>query len=265
MTNPPIIDPTINPDPGGNEDPPIDRQWQALLYENNNARLAAQQEAERLRKELEEARRTPPTPPAPLEPGVVHTDPERFAQRVLSDVRETIRPMNDTLASMQRKNDYHDIKTRLKAQNPHLVQLIGQLEPILDKTFLVDNPNFVVNEPAVVAQIKLLIADAALANMQNPGRNPPPNPNPNPPPASNPPARNDIIPPHLQPSARVPATSDPAIPKVPTVNDLNENERRLAREKGYTPEEFIIMRDTPPDQFEAAWRKIKEDRKKRSK
>lgn len=235
-----------------NQDPPVtigDHQipaWQATLFEANQSRLRAEERARQLEAQL--AQNQPKPIETPLEPTDIIQNPENVIQRINRDMAQQVAPLNEYIKNQQRLQKYAQLKALAKQQVP----AFAQIEHLVDSQFN-NNPLLQPDEPTLVAVIQNVLGALHLQgafNQPNPLiNNQIQNPNQN----------NQMIPPNLPPSP--PARRQINTPVEPTDADLTENERRLAREQGWNPSEFIKMRDASPDQVTAVYRELLKSRK----
>lgn len=216
--------------------------WQAAVFEANQRANRAEQIA----AQLQHQQSAPPIPPVtPLEPGDVFQNPELFRNRINQDMANTVAPINNFMQEMQRERNYNRLKSSIKAQNPGQAASLAQIEHLIDNEFLHNNTTLSIDPMTFANVVRTIVGGLYLQGAFN---------QPNQPNQSTPP----VIPPNTRPSAPLPRTT--SAPKFDE-SSLSENERRLMREQGMTVEEFITMRDTPPNEVTTVWKAILQKRK----
>jgi hypothetical protein len=235
-----------------NEEPQVPA-WQVAVFEAHQARMRAETEANELRNRINQA---PPREPDPIPEGEVFNNPAQFLSRIRNEIKESTAPLNSFIVEFQRKENYQRLKNHIRSTlGADQLATFQRAEPYIDSHFL-NNPQLVPDIPTFQTVLQNVIGQMAMNgtlfpvqpnNNNNSNRN---NSNMN----QNPPT----IPPNVRPSGP-PANNSPLVQV-----ELTENERRLARESNLSPEEYVIMRDTDPNQSGTAWKKILADRKARA-
>jgi len=237
--------------------------WQQALYEANQARRAAENNARQLDELLRQqnaerhARENPPPAPVTLEADDLINNPNKFVDALRQEMRAQIQPLVEFTSQVRRQNEYAALKTSIKQAFPQQAHIITQLEPYIDKK-MEGSP---ITVQAFEAAVKLVVGELAMTNPQLfaslIGGNGNSNTN-SPAPVNNPVVGNInpvVNPPHLRPSSAPVPNSNQQQEAEPVLNEL---EKRLMREQKLTPRQFVYLRDTPPDQLDPKFReKIK--------
>lgn len=156
---------------------------------------------------------------------------EIVAETVKTEMARTVGPLNERLQKSDAETAYDRAKARIKAM-PQFKDVWQHIEGAVDE--------FARGAAAKGVEVNDALVDTAAINAFGAFQlgllpNKPGAPNP---PAPTPPARTTVQdPPHLRPSvAAIPGreTNDK-----PAIRELTENEKRLAREKNQTPEQFL--------------------------
>lgn len=233
----------------GSHEPPA---WQAAIHASRQREL----ELERQLAELRQQQQTPTQPQTPtFEPGDLVSEPNKFVNFIREELQRSVGPIQQFQVKQQREKNYALLKTRITAQYPQLnaiVSLVDQyIAPILEQRDATEQD---VSTSAQQALGWLAVNNPQyLQQLMNPQQAAQPQPqapqNPQTPQAPVQPPPN--IPAHL----RTPV-QQAAAPKRATWDDLNEHERRLARESKMGPNKFIAYRDCPPDQLMARYEEL---------
>ena len=236
-----------NPNPNNPPAPPIDADYVKRLEDSikQNNELTARN-AEIMRR-MEERLNTPPTPVAPVpvartaeeDKAAYYEDPAAFTKRAIDEALDrTVKPLNEFVTNF-RSNDQVDRLINDVKRNPQLAaQWDAQVENAVRQqlsTVSGANLNAAIVQQAAINAIGL----KALGVFGSPAPAPAPSNNPDP---------NSMQPPNVRPS-NPPAPNSRSSKPAPT---LTENERRLAREKGQTPEEYVWWRDLPSERVMTA-------------
>jgi len=163
---------------------------------------------------------------------------------IQTELKKTVDPINQYISGQRVETAYDRAKGRLKTEYGDLWPTI---EPEVDRfiTAAAQSGNEVNDQLLNVAA--LAATGAYHRGLLGPTSPQPSGAPPAPPTPLTPAARIDMTaPPHLRPSA-------PVIPghereQKPEARALTENEARLARERGQTPEQFLAWIEVPPDQ-----------------
>lgn len=261
---------------GGNQQQqsdPVIPPWMIAVNEANNRERVAREEADRLRSQLNTNQSQQPAP-EPLQPADILNNPEVFRSRINQDMQAQMAPVNNYMAELQRRDSYHQQKLLLKSQNPNLGPAFAQIETLLDSRFIT-NPNLQPTQANIIQEVKIILAEIMLSGgFQNGNQSQQPNNpgNPQQPSQGNQGQPNnqqqgrpsDMLPPHLRPSNRSANNNPGSQNQEITMEQLDENERRLAREGGWTASEFVRMRDCTPDQINRVHKQIMDERKARN-
>jgi len=174
-------------------------------------------------------------------------DPMSIVDTLKAELAKTVEPINQYISGQRTETQYDRLKIELKSQFsdvwPHIEREVDRF---------VEAAAGAGNE--VNAQLLNVAALAATGAFHRGllGDNSSLSPAPPAPPAPTPPAspaqpRADMTtPPHLRPSAPTPPGHEQ--PQKPPTRELSENEKRLARERSMTPEQFLSWIEVPPDQ-----------------
>lgn len=188
-----------------------------------------------LRKKVD----APPPPDPKAESKKFYDQPvETTREIVRHELQETIKPLNEFKDELKKDRDYDRIKTKFRS------------DPTYADFFKIPGAEAMIDE----AMSRLPATDAAMTTVlfglrgaaefgHVPALKAPPKP----------PAGPDVTPPHLRPSPppdEPPATRDAREAEYikGEVGKLDENARRLIREMGQTPEDFIRWRDLEAEQ-----------------
>lgn len=246
--------PESNPNPQPPAAPPIDpnaayiKTLQESLDRNTQI---MQQMSERLNAPPAPAATSTPAP-APRSAEDINKEyyesPGTFVERRIDAALErTVKPLNDFVANFRSTEQIDNLIRDVKV-NPRLAaQWDSAVEDAVRKqlaTIPAANLNLGLAQQAAINAIGLKTLGAI-------GTPAPTNPNPTPNPET---------------PVTVPANIRPSNPPAPNsrppkkVVELNENERRLARENRQSPEEYVFWRDLPADKvMTAKWDKTKNE------
>lgn len=170
---------------------------------------------------------------------------------IQAELQKTVGPLNERLTRDSTLTAYDRAKLTLKTQ---YADIWGSIEPYVDQFVQqATSQGMEVNDQLM--NVAALTASGAYYRGQIPGATPgAPNPNPTPapvtpatPPNPNPAPQTPasvFTPPHLRPSAPVIPGQEPQ--KVER-RQLTENERRLARERKQTDEQYLDWLEVPPE------------------
>ena len=216
-------------------------ELKALVLEEENKRLK-----EALERKAAQSIQAP-IAQAPLEAGDTFNKPQEFFDRIAKMVEAQIAPLRQSQVAFDKQQAYGQLKMRLKQQQPQNAQALGFLEPLIDQFMEGREPT----EANFAECLQRAIGAAALSNPSLFSRNAAPatNTNANTDPNQQPkPVNNSMtIPPHLRPSsASAGSNADPI--KV-DMSQFDENEKRLMRENGQTPAQYVMMRDAPSSEL----------------
>jgi hypothetical protein len=231
-----------------------------LILEEENKRL----------KEALNTRIVNPTPqvddPVPLGEGDVFNKPEVFLARIKQMIDSQVAPLRASQVLFDRQQQYAQLKMRLKQQQPGNAQALAFLEPLIDQFMEGREPT----EANFSESLQRAIGAAALSNPSMFQRNAAPSSNQSTSqPANtqstpvNQPANTSMLPPHLRPSPTSTSTSSD-LTKI-DMGQFDENQKRLMRENGQTPAQYLLMRDAPSSEltskkFQDAYKKAGEAR-----
>jgi len=212
----------------------------------NQATREAQAESARLRLELE-AQRNPPAPPIKLEEGDAFNNPNKLLDAFKNMLEAQVGPLKKDAAESKRNRDYADMKAQIRAANP----AFSKIESVVDQLMVgqeLTEANIIRCVEQAVGRMMLNNPAAFNANKSNNSETPP---------------KNDMRPPpHLaskpKPSNEAGNRSDPKF----DLSNFDENSKRLMREKGLTPKQFVLLRDTDPNTLTSArYKEIMADKK----
>lgn len=241
-----------------NNAPPAPPAWHSALYEANQRAQQAERELEALRNR---APAPAPTPEPPMEPGDLISNPQGFFDRIRKELHDTVAPLRAETEQTRRVRNYASLKQRVLSSNPQIAGKLRLAEPYIDQHLApvlaerdVTDSDLATAFQSVVGWAAINSAELFMALMGQPGNAPTPN-NPAPtPPQPNNPTPNPVLPPNIPAHLRAPGnTLNNNTPKRATWDDLNEHERRIAREQGMGPNQFIAWRDCPPEQLNARY------------
>lgn len=161
-------------------------------------------------------------------------------QLIRDEMKKTVGPLNEQLSRQTQMSEYEKSKLRLKAQYS---DIWDKIETSVD--------NFITAASAQGVEVNDQLMDVAALTSSGLyyrgqlGEKPVfPGSQPNDKREDPVPPQPVFSPPHLRPSA--PAIPG-AEPEKPQARELTENERRLARERGWTPEQYLAWLDVPPE------------------
>lgn len=211
----------------------------------NQATREANAETERLRAEIHALRN--PAPKAPeikLEEGDAFNNPNKLLDAFRSMLDSTVAPIKKDMAETQRARAYATMKDQIRAANP----AFAKIEGIVDQIMVGQE----ITEGNITRAVEQAVGRLMLSNPSAFTKT-----------SSEAPPNNEPVktpPPHLSSKPRVPAPDKKADPKY-DISNFNENEKRLMREKGLTPKQFVLLRDTDPNSMTpAAYKAIMEDK-----
>ena len=181
--------------------------------------------------------------PAPLDPAErakqFFDDPDTATRGIVrTELDEAIKPLKSFVSEFKGASDYEKAKTRVK-NIPQFKPVFDAAEDLIDSAMQGQTPN-----DQVIQAVALSVAGSLQMGLI-PGRTLAAAPAPPLVPGA------PVQPSHIRPSAPPPPA--PPTPKEP---ELTELERRLAREKGLSPKQYIALRDMKPS--EVATTKISE-------
>lgn len=162
-----------------------------------------------------------------------------------SELKKTVDPINQMLHAGRAETEYDRMKKDLKGQfEAEWPYIEGEIDRFV--TAAAEAGNKITPE---LLNVAALASTGAMARGLLPGpSNIAPAPSNGQPPVTPPQApRNDMTtPPHLRPSAPPAPSNERGQPT--QRRELSENERRLARERNMSPEQFLDWLEVPPDQ-----------------
>lgn len=250
--------PPTNPQPPSpTERPGVDEYTRAL---QDQLRIVTQQNLD-LQRERENRQAAPPNP----QPAVsneefrqnFYNDPKKvfdeFGNRLLNDIKETIRPFESFIREGRSVNAYETAKNKLRNNSQFAAHWDHNVDTTLD--FLVRSATQLgqaVNEDSIFNMVTAIIGQKAVGMLPQfmakyglPYQHTqpqPPNPNPTPTPDVN----NNQLPPNLPPRPPTPA---PSSGRSRADREPNENERRIMRENGFaTVDEYDFWLQVPSNQ-----------------
>lgn len=185
-----------------------------------------------LTRELDELRRTPAAPPTPeKEKEFFDTPRSTMVEIVREELKNAVGPLNDYVSQSRRDAVISNFKQQMRA-NPAGYPFIDKVEDVIDK-LIANTPNVDANTMTLayntaVGHVVSTRGYEALTGSNNPP--PPPNPTPSPVPPT---------PPHIRPTPPAPPRRDDSKPK----RVLNENEKKIARFRNQTDDEYIVWTD----------------------
>lgn len=201
------------------------------LYDN----VLREKEAElqRLRDQLTAQPQTPPTPPPTAE-----EQRQRFFNNPMDVLREEIQtavsPLLEFTKGIKKETEYDRLKNKYKA-DPRYTEVFPHIEGYVDQIMSRSEVNDANIRTAILVAIGALhsgeISSAGTSNGSSPQNRQPLQNNNQP--------KTVVTPPHLR-------STPPAAPKSNKSQQapvLTELEKRLAREKGMSPEEYVKFRD----------------------
>jgi hypothetical protein len=173
-------------------------------------------------------------------------DPMSIVDTLKEELKKTVEPINQYISGQRTETQYDRMKGELKTQfNDVWPHIESEVDRFVEAAAQAGNE---VN--AQLLNVAALAATGAYHRGLLQGGNGAPLPPPAPPaPTPTPPAQPRVdmtTPPHLRPSAPTPPGHEQ--PQKPQVRELSENEKRLARERNMTPEQFLGWLEVPPDQ-----------------
>lgn len=219
----------VNPEASSAQEPEVPA-FVLEMSRANEATRKANAEAERLRKELEDLR-NPPPPPVKLEEGDAFNKPDKLLDAFRNMLEAQVGPLKRDAAEAQRARIYNDMKTTIKASNP----AFAKIEHIVDQLMVgqeVTEANIVRCVEQAVG--RMMLQNPAAFNTKPAGNNEQPNKSMQPPP-------------HLTPKPISKQNGDTKQDAKYDLSRFDENEKRLMREKGLTPKQFVTLRDTDPN------------------
>lgn len=227
--------PVADDDPAGVSDtpptpptPPVDPNNDVMSAYRDQL-LAESRRNAQLQRELEEARRVPKAPPAPITP----EREKEFFDKPFSNTRDIVReelastvgPLNDYVQQQQRASLYIGLKSQMRGM-PQRFAYLTQVESLMDQIM---QGQSVINDNVVVAAynnaLGYFISNGGKLQDQTIPTPPTPTPTPVPP-----------TPPHIRPSPTLHNNNNPNPRKT---RPLNENEKKIARFNGFTDEQYL--------------------------
>jgi hypothetical protein len=155
-----------------------------------------------------------------------YQDPQKAIDEA---VERAVAPLKDFVRSFKSESQYDRLKTRFKSDD-RFKQVFEQYESYIDEAMSKNEPT----EGNMIGVLSGVVGAARLGFLKGA---PPVN-------DTKEKEREVFTPPHIRPSHTRPPESRDEKPKT---RELTENERRLAREKGQSPEEYIAWLDEPKD------------------
>jgi len=204
--------------------------YDGILAENES-------EKQRLQRENEELRRASANPPNPQ--GDTNLILERPRDLIREEIRKEIAPLLEFAQSF-RSQSQADLLIQKFSMDPRFSAVWPAVEPYIRRMIPSISP---LNDQTMLAAVMSLVGAYYTNQLDTkPSASPQPQPNngsgtpPNNPPANPSQALDMNTPPHLRPSA-----PPSAIPQDQTNKrrELTELEKRLAREKGMSPEKYL--------------------------
>lgn len=224
--------------------------WQKVVFESNQAAARERIRAENAERELAELRR-PTIVEEPLVEGEPFANPAKFLDRIQRAMDKSVGPVNEFMATQNRNAAYNKLKNSIKrGANADALANFAKLEPLIDQAYE-DDPSLSITTQEFERQIKMAVGTLTLSGGFGNNTPAPRVPNRDP----------KMIPPSVRPTPSVIRNDNR---NEVDVSQLTENERRLAREAGMTPSEYVRMRDTPDHDQGEMWRTIKAERKVRA-
>jgi hypothetical protein len=232
--NPPLNQPT---------NPPAKSYTEEDLKRTHDLYGSALQEAEGkrkdLEKQLEDANRNRQ---APIDDS--NLSPEQLIER---HVAKSVKPLLDEFSQFrqsQQATTYQTLKNQFRTM-PNLAPYFTQMEPYIDQDMQGKEPTAKNLQDTIARVIGLAMMQGSTGQNNNQPNNNQPQNNPqnNQPQNQNTP--NNMLPPHVRPSNPPPPNRQNG-GKV--YRQLTELEKRVAREQGKTPEQYLDWLDVPPDQ-----------------
>jgi len=176
--------------------------------------------------ELVRKRDEPPPPEASAED--FFKSPVMQSRKIVrEELDAAIKPLKDFIAEFKSGSAYDRLKAKFKA-DPRFTEVFANYEALIDEAMSKNEPT----DNAMLATISGIIGAASLGLLG--GRAAP----------STPARPNVATPPHLRPSAPLPPSPPDGKPKQ---RALTENERRLARERSMTDEQYLSWIDVKPE------------------
>lgn len=260
----PVTPPNPQPNPSGSTPPVVnppptntatelraelDRLGRGTISELHN-RLA---EANAKIAALENSRATPPARPTGAE---FLNDPVPIIQ---AELQSTVKPLKDFVEQFTAERAYESAKKQLKQTYPALGAKISELEPYIDQLMVGIKPT----------PENIQAAFTHALGLQQIGQIPAATPTPSTIPVTTPPSAPSTPGAIMTPPIPVPPSMPPSPPTLPNnapasmadaalkakVDALTEDERKIARIWGQTPEEFVQLREASDDV--ASWPRAK--------
>lgn len=206
-------------------DPSILQAYEAQLQSES-------QRNARLERELAEARRVPAAPPTPeKEKEFFDTPRSTMVEIVREELKNAVGPLNDYVSQTRRDAVISEFKRQMRA-NPAGYPFIDKVEDIVDKIIAtatnVDANTMTLAYNSAVGHVVSTKGYEALVGTSTPAPTPTPTPSPVP-----------STPPRIPPSPPAPRPIGDNKPK----RVLNENEKKIARFRGMTDEQYIVWTD----------------------
>lgn len=252
--------PSTEQRPGEN----VDTTQQPVKEPSAEQRLIAAQEAalrdqhrqiteltQRVRGIDERTRPVEPTPPseADLNQDFWKNPAGVVSQLIKQEIKQTVAPLNEQLSRMSQTTQMSEVDRTKARVKEEYKDIWDKIEPAIDE-FLESHKRSGNDVTPQLLEVAALTATGAYHRGKLQLHGVPVTPEPTPTARTeNPPRENRSMgdaPAHLRPSAPNAPTHDQK--QAAEVRQLTENEARLARERGMTPEQYINWLQTPPEQ-----------------
>lgn len=247
QTIPPTPNPQSPPTEGQSVLPPTSeptREQRLLAAQEQVLRDQSRQIAE-MQGRLKKMETPPPPPVADLDRKFWESPTTAIQELIQNELKKTVDPINERLNGQASETAFDRAKKRLKEEYR---DIWDKIEPSIDQ-WARDHSAGGGELNDQLIDLAALTASGAyyrgkLGNSPAPVAVPTPvsTPSPTPTPA---PSGGIVTPPHLRPSA--PVIPGHETPEKPQLRDLTENEKRLARERGQTPEQYLAWIDVKPE------------------
>lgn len=228
-----------------------------LIQQQMAALTEMRGEISKLNARLDNPVPVPPAPPVDPPKTKEEEDKEFWdspRDMIRKELSEAIKPMQDFITEQNQKSvvseakdEYQTIKAKYKL-DPRFTDLFRVAEAHIDSLMANQAPV----EGNMLAVLYGIRGAIALGDIPGVSLEPTPVPvDPNVPqpvapvaPQPTPGVTSAMLPAHIRPS---PPTTVPGQPPVVQRRELNENERRLARESGLTPDQYLDLQELPAD------------------
>lgn len=215
------------------------REQRLLAAQEQMLRDQAQQ-IKAMQGRLEKMEAPPPVPTADQDRKYWESPTTVIKELLAAELEKTVAPINARLNTQTSESEYDKAKKKLREEYK---DIWDKIEPSIDQW---SNGHIASGQPLTEDLLNIAAMTASGAYYRGKlGNGTIPMPAPAPAPAPTPSGGIVTTPPHLRPSAPViPGHESPAPAET---RELTENERRLAKERGQTPAQYLEWIDVKPE------------------